>query len=548
MTTKAILGLFLLGKEVAARCRTGLPGIGDTCMLDGDFDAHCDNETETCICSENFISRAYDRGICEENFAPTFVDIIDLIEPSDSCDCGQSEPVTTQDIEQLTQELRELFDDTPPDPEVTDNRPDHPLLANTVRLTFHDCGGLHTDTDVYKERDLNFNWKATCDGCLNIKNPENKGLEYGIKNLEQFYAERRWYRKFNRADFWAIAGTIALEYGVELDDINIDKMPEIGYFCGRQTCHSSPFTKNMFKFPSATSCFQDILDWFFPRFNFTTRDIVALLGVHTLGMTHKENSGFHGPWVKNKAAFNNEWFQQLKSFYQLAPEITPFHRSKYIQDIFNKWEQVEITPGRFQWTRKVITKKPNNARRLTHDYVDPYAPAPTQPYNPPTYPAPAPTEGYINDPYAAPAPTDGNSGYLYMPGEEVYVYRDPTNYPTPGPTPAPTRNQALGPDEEVIDIMMLNADMVTERNICGPDRENEDKYVDKNTGESFFYKKDNREARGSSIAAQGEGIEYQEDNEAWLVTFSILYRRMITVNEPVSGLCRIKSPFHQPVV
>merc|ERR1712126_742847 len=50
-----------------------------------------------------------------------------------------------------------------------------------VRLTFHDCVG-------------------GCDGCLNVNNPDNKGLEDLVEALETVYQEQKFYEIISRAD------------------------------------------------------------------------------------------------------------------------------------------------------------------------------------------------------------------------------------------------------------------------------------------------------------------------------------------------------------
>ena len=77
----------------------------------------------------------------------------------------------------------------------------------------------------------------------------------------------------SRADLWMFAATMSIEYGIELDTHNNASqkiLPEIGYFCGRSDCYSSPFTNNDFVFFEAQSpCLDAYMDWLTPRYGFT---------------------------------------------------------------------------------------------------------------------------------------------------------------------------------------------------------------------------------------------------------------------------------------
>ena len=43
---------------------------------------------------------------------------------------------------------------------------------------------------------------------------------------------------------------------------------------------------------------QDHIRTIFHRMGFNDREIVALIGAHTLGSCHKDRSGYDGPWTR----------------------------------------------------------------------------------------------------------------------------------------------------------------------------------------------------------------------------------------------------------
>ena len=60
----------------------------------------------------------------------------------------------------------------------------HEFIGGFVRLAFHDCIG-----------------KGRCDGCINLHNEDNKGLEVYIPTLEKIY--QGYKRRITRADLFA---------------------------------------------------------------------------------------------------------------------------------------------------------------------------------------------------------------------------------------------------------------------------------------------------------------------------------------------------------
>ena len=54
--------------------------------------------------------------------------------------------------------------------------------------------------------------------------------------------------------------------------------------------------------------------FFSSEFNYTEREVTALMGAHTLGGADIFNSGFNGVWVNNEQQyFNNKYFSHLNN-------------------------------------------------------------------------------------------------------------------------------------------------------------------------------------------------------------------------------------------
>ena len=80
-----------------------------------------------------------------------------------------------------------------------------------VRLTFHDCVG-------------------GCDGCLNVNDPDNAGLEDLVADLEAVYQSENLGSIISRADMWALLGIWAVEQTIEKSNdecSNCDTVPDL---------------------------------------------------------------------------------------------------------------------------------------------------------------------------------------------------------------------------------------------------------------------------------------------------------------------------------
>ncbi|CAH1789719.1 unnamed protein product, partial [Owenia fusiformis] len=150
-----------------------------------------------------------------------------------------------------------------------------PRIAGFVRLAFHDCVG-------------------GCDGCIDLENGDNAGLEDYIKNLDDVYAQ--FSRKLSRADFWQLAGITAL--AVSGKDCPLCIHPDIQFTAGRKDCAASPkYDGEKRKFPNngGHADIDDVLGFFETTFDLPRSRpelAVALLGAHSLGRTHLNASGY----------------------------------------------------------------------------------------------------------------------------------------------------------------------------------------------------------------------------------------------------------------
>jgi len=173
-------------------------------------------------------------------------------------------------------------------------------LASTVRLIFHDCA----DGQI-------------CNGCIGLANDKNAGLaSSSIAPLENIYNSGWNTRGLSRADFWALAATIAVQYAHELDNSG-DTLPNIPFYVGRQDCPTSPNSNiPSSPFPSEKGGWSENLQWFQTNLGFDITQTVAIIGAHTLGRLHPQFSGYGSgrngsPWVGGDDELNNDFYRDL---------------------------------------------------------------------------------------------------------------------------------------------------------------------------------------------------------------------------------------------
>lgn len=130
----------------------------------------------------------------------------------------------------------------------------------------------------------------------------NAGLQLARDFLEPI---KKKYQDLSYADLWTLAGVVAIE--------NMGG-PTIAWRGGRSDS-SKPTTVPDGRLPNADmgsdSATSDHIRAIFYRMGFSDREIVALLGAHSIGRCHTNASGYWGPWTYAESTFSNEFYRLL---------------------------------------------------------------------------------------------------------------------------------------------------------------------------------------------------------------------------------------------
>jgi catalase (peroxidase I) len=148
----------------------------------------------------------------------------------------------------------------------TNNNANGNIAAKFIRLSFHDCVG-------------------GCDGCVDMANLDNTGLNLPIASLAPVVTK---YATANtaltRADVWALAGLVAAQNS-QGNTTNFDfPLTRIGRPVCANLTNGAPATLAGpdRKLPSAHVTTQQLLDFFATNFGFNDNETVAIMGAHTV--------------------------------------------------------------------------------------------------------------------------------------------------------------------------------------------------------------------------------------------------------------------------
>jgi len=172
-----------------------------------------------------------------------------------------------------------------------------------IRLAWHASGtySKHDNSGGSDGATMRFGPEST-DGA-------NAGLKYARSFLEPIKKKHPW---ISYADLWTLSGVVAVEamggpkvkWNPGRKDLTEEDVKRQQAKAGK-----SPVPDNG-RLPDAAQGVKHIRE-VFNRMGFNDREIVALLGAHTVGRCHKDRSGYDGPWTLTPTRFSNQFFVQL---------------------------------------------------------------------------------------------------------------------------------------------------------------------------------------------------------------------------------------------
>ena len=275
-----------------------------------------------------------------------------------------------------------------------------PNMAKIVRLTFHDCikeaGGAGCNGclnfegmgNLYELDECGQGQRKKCStiagGIRPKKGPfatDNNNLQWVARVLEEVYKDPNYgpdnLQGFkvslfesgkSRADLWAYAGLVAVQYGTEANNVycnptkdkpapcynqvNKDSpscfidLPIPNFRTGRSDCVPSCTGEHDFDFcttnhefhPSPHGNGDETINFFRKHFKFAPEESAALMGVHTIGHPQEYNSMFrHYSWTGRiqRWMFNNQYYKFIvnaKNYRFLDPKLFLLPEGSSVKD------------------------------------------------------------------------------------------------------------------------------------------------------------------------------------------------------------------------
>jgi len=196
------------------------------------------------------------------------------------------------------------------------------LIPKFLRLGFHDCVG-------------------GCDGCVDMTNPDNQGLQEPIDAI--YPIVDMFKASYSRADIWAMATLVSADLAV------VDGRPH-GYhflmrYIGRHDCIDAD-AKGVggpdVTMPTNDLTTHELLDFFAKNFEFDLAETVTVMGVHAVAVAHRENVGFGNIGKEDGWVYKADDYELNNRYYDM---LVGDDMSWQIELVHNEGD----IPSRYQW-------------------------------------------------------------------------------------------------------------------------------------------------------------------------------------------------------
>lgn len=196
-----------------------------------------------------------------------------------------TKPCCKVDYEEVKKDIVQLLDSNPK----YDDGSYGPLI---IRLAWHASGTYDKASGTGGSNGSTMRFPPESD------HGANNGLAIARDLLEPL---KQKYPGISYADLWTLAGAVAVEHM---------KGPKIAWKPGRTDAPDNKTAPPDGRLPDAAKGADHIREIFY-RMGFNDREIVALIGAHTLGRCHTDRSGYSGPWTRSPTMISNSFYQEL---------------------------------------------------------------------------------------------------------------------------------------------------------------------------------------------------------------------------------------------
>ena len=204
-------------------------------------------------------------------------------------------------------------------------------IGALVRLAFHDAAG-----------------NGGANGCIDFVNTnDNNGLQTVVDTLNHLYVNKKYQDIISKADLYVLAANTAIAFASTSPGNTVTSLsqsstrlldaapvtpsvnpppppPRGGGGGGAAPLDPTPGTLHLpFRYgrkdsatcndagalPPASFSWTNIQGLFGGRFGMNTKEIVAIMGGHSVGRCEAANSGFEGGWTTTQSSFSNQYYK-----------------------------------------------------------------------------------------------------------------------------------------------------------------------------------------------------------------------------------------------
>jgi len=175
------------------------------------------------------------------------------------------------------------------------------IIGGVLQLGAHDVATF----DRFNKDGLGL---GGADGCVCMKKGENKGLTFILNLLDPIYTTK-YSNLISKADFWAVMGNAAIKMAIPEANAPLTVAFKYGRADSPDCSACSAAMEE--RLPNEELGLSHVIDVFGTRMGFTNKEIVALMGAHSVGRMDPHVTGHAGVWDDTMSLLDSAYYNTI---------------------------------------------------------------------------------------------------------------------------------------------------------------------------------------------------------------------------------------------